>query len=172
MNQLNWRCYLAQFDQPVKLSLLLAPFCRSIKLLQYLFPAYGTCSVFGNAHFTTFDNKTYTYYSQCGHVLVDVAPNDNNKDPLEVVIMPDGFCDPINMCQKKLSLTIGGKAIVLGKRKADGTFSVTVDGTFLADSNLPYTDGEVSIEVREGEKLLFHVFIRSMFRLELVMLLV
>lgn len=166
MNQLNWRSYLAQFDQPVKLSLLLAPFCRSIKLLQYLFPAYGTCSVFGNAHFTTFDNKTYTYYSQCSHVLVDVAPNDNNKDPLEVVLLPEGFCDPRTMCQKKLSLTIGGKAIVLGKQAADGTFSVSVDGTYLADSDLPYTYGEVSIEVREGEKLLFHVFIRSMFRLE------
>ena len=172
MNQLNWRCNLAQFDQPVKLSLLLAPFCRSIKLLQYLFPAYGTCSVFGNAHFTTFDNKTYTYYSQCGHVLVDVTPNDNNKDPLKVVLMLDGFCDPITMCQKKLSLSIGGKAIVLGKRAADGTFSLSVDDTDLADSNLPYTDGEVSIEVREGEKLLFHVFIRRMFRLEVGMLLV
>lgn len=172
MNQLNWRCYLAQFDQPVKLSLLLAPFCRSIKLLQYLFPAYGTCSVFGNAHFTTFDNKTYTYYSQCDHVLVDVAPNDNNKDPLEVVLVAASICDPITMCQKKLSLTIGGKAIVLGERAEDGTFSVLVDGAGLADSNLPYTDGEVSIEVREGETLLFHVFIRSMFRLEVGMLLV
>ena len=117
--------------------------------------------MFGNAHFTTFDNKTYTYYSGCGHVLVDVAPNENIKDPLEVVIMPDGFCDPTTMCQKKLSLTIGGKAIVLGKREEDGTFSVLVDGAGLADYNLPYTDGEVSIEVREGEKLLFHVFIRT-----------
>ena len=128
--------------------------------------------MFGNAHFTTFDNKTYTYYSQCGHVLVDVAPNDNNQDPLQVVLMPDGYCDPITMCQKKLSLTIGGKAIVLGKLEAGDTFSVSVDGAGLADSNLPYTDGEVSIEVRDGERLLFHVFVRSMFRLEVGMLLV
>lgn len=117
--------------------------------------------MFGNAHFTTFDNKTYTYYSGCGHVLVDVAPNDNIKDPLEVVIMPDGFCDPTTMCQKKLSLTIGGKAIVLGKRAEDGNFSVLVDGAGLADNNLPYTDGEVSIEVRVREKSYYFMFLQG-----------
>lgn len=111
--------------------------------------------MFGNAHFNTFDNKTYTYYSRCSHVLVDVAPDENIGDPLKVVLMADGVCDPRTMCQKKLSLDISGKAIALGKQAANGTFSVSVDGTYLADSDLPYADGEVSIEVREGESYYF-----------------
>lgn len=90
----------------------------------YVFSAYAECSVFGNAHFSTFDNKTYTFYGKCDYILAEVR--DDHETKWQIVLRNDRFCDPMKSCKKQLFITAGKRIFELGKRMGN-TFKVKMD---------------------------------------------
>lgn len=91
----------------------------------YRFPGYGTCSIFGIAHYNTFDNKTYSFHGECNYVMVKL-PLEPEK--LKVIVNNDANCDPSLPCQKSLTIVVYGVQVDLGKKESNGHFMVKVDG--------------------------------------------
>lgn len=101
------------------------PYLQQTDKWYYVFTAYAECSVFGNAHFTTFDNKTYTFYGKCDYILAEVR--DDQEIKWRIVLRNDRYCDPMKSCKKELYITAGERKFELGK-KIGNKFKVKSDG--------------------------------------------
>ena len=105
-------------------------------VFSFLHLASGSCFVFGEGHFNTFDNMAYRFNGTCDHTLV---MDRENTDSLMVVLNGDPDCNLNVKCQKSLNLTIDNVKVFLG-RKTNTSFVVKVNGRPVS---LPYTGSPI-----------------------------
>ena len=101
--------------------------------------------MFGNAHFNTFDGMTYTYYSSCNHVLLDVPTE------WKITLETDKHCDPRGLCQKQLFIEAHGDQIILGKKEEQ--FSVTFNDKKVR--RFPYHNGDKRLTILVCKEVVF-----------------
>lgn len=106
--------------------------------------------MFGNAHFNTFDNKTYTFYGKCDYVLAEAQDPIQQTDLWRVTLMNDPLCaDPRRPCQKTVAIHIGGEGgptIILGE-KVGNRFRVEVNDQTITSFPHDISDSDLNIDL-------------------------
>merc|ERR1712142_570574 len=109
----------------------------SIPTEELLPPFKGHFFVSGFRHFSTFDQRTFDYVSDCGSTRVLAADMKTGNFSVSLT-----YADPLSRgSQNSINVMTGGANIVI-----NADYSVSVDGTI---QELPHTVGEVMVS-REG----------------------
>ncbi|XP_075181508.1 uncharacterized protein LOC142254347 [Anomaloglossus baeobatrachus] len=83
-------------------------------------PCLGTCSVYGDGHYITFDNKQFTFSGSCEYILAQDNCGENEGQSSFRVISENVPCGTTGTtCSKNLKFFIGGKELRLDKEKID-----------------------------------------------------
>ena len=80
--------------------------------LSYTVP--GMCSVYGNGHFSTFDNKAYNFYGTCAYKLVY---DKNAESTFSVVLQQDAHCGINAPCNKSIVVEVDGQTVYLRQKR-------------------------------------------------------
>ncbi|XP_065325581.1 mucin-19-like [Pelmatolapia mariae] len=74
-------------------------------------PCQGTCQVYGNGHYQTFDSKWYRFSGHCQYTLVeDYCGNTNGTFSVRAESVP--CCDEALTCSRSIVLDLQGKVIL------------------------------------------------------------
>ncbi|KAL1247267.1 hypothetical protein QQF64_022643 [Cirrhinus molitorella] len=89
---------------------------------------YGTCTIYGEGHFKTFDGKKYSFLGDCEHILThDYCNNDQSPYSLRLVTenIPCGTSNTV--CSKSIHLFFGRYKLMLSEE--NGIKVVKSNGT-------------------------------------------
>ncbi|XP_056596653.1 mucin-2-like [Triplophysa dalaica] len=89
---------------------------------------YGTCTIYGEGHFQTFDGKRYSYHGDCEYILAhDHCNNEQSPYGFHLVTenIPCGSTSSI--CSKSINLFFGRYKVILSE--ADAVKVVVSNGT-------------------------------------------
>ncbi|RXN22579.1 mucin-2-like isoform X5 [Labeo rohita] len=92
------------------------------------YECYGTCTIYGEGHFKTFDGKQYSFLGDCEHILThDYCNNEQSPYYLRLVTenIPCGTSNTI--CSKSINLFFGRYKMILSE--ANGIKVVESNGT-------------------------------------------
>ncbi|XP_056095226.1 mucin-2-like [Rhinichthys klamathensis goyatoka] len=86
---------------------------------------YGTCTIYGEGHFKTFDGRKYSFHGDCEHTL---AHDNCNMDqtPTFRLVTENKVCETTSTICKSISLSFGRYEILLSE---DGVNVVETNGT-------------------------------------------
>ncbi|XP_043084733.1 mucin-2 [Puntigrus tetrazona] len=86
---------------------------------------YGTCTIYGEGHFRTFDGKSYSLYRECKHTIA--RDNCNMDQTLSFsLVTQNKLCETTNTICKSISLLFGRYEILLSE---DGVKVLEGNGT-------------------------------------------
>ncbi|CAJ0932961.1 unnamed protein product, partial [Ranitomeya imitator] len=80
----------------------------------------GTCAVYGDGHYLTFDNRRYRFNGNCAYTLVqDYCSNDPNDGTFRVITENVPCGSQGTTCSKSLRLFLGNYELMLDNQKFD-----------------------------------------------------
>ncbi|XP_044125172.1 mucin-5AC-like [Bufo gargarizans] len=83
-------------------------------------PCLGTCSVYGDGHYITFDGKQFTFSGSCEYILAQDNCGENGGQSSFKVITENVPCGMTNVtCSKYLKLFIAGEELLLDNEKIE-----------------------------------------------------
>ncbi|XP_040264818.1 mucin-5AC-like [Bufo bufo] len=83
-------------------------------------PCLGTCSVYGDGHYITFDGKQFTFSGSCEYTLAQDNCGENGGQSSFRVISENVPCGTTGTtCSKNLKMLIGGEEILLDNEKIE-----------------------------------------------------
>ncbi|XP_057185196.1 mucin-2-like [Triplophysa rosa] len=87
---------------------------------------YGTCTIYGEGHFRTFDGKRYSFYGACEYILAQDYCDTQSSSSFRLVTenIPCGTTNSI--CSKSINLFFGRYKVILSE---DGVKVVEGNGT-------------------------------------------
>ncbi|KAG1928905.1 mucin-2-like [Pimephales promelas] len=84
---------------------------------------YGTCTIYGEGHFKTFDGRKYSFHGDCKHTLAHDNCNMDHLTPTFRLVTENTLCETGTFC-KSISLSFGRHEIQLSE-----------DGVKIGESN-------------------------------------
>ncbi|XP_067292702.1 mucin-2 [Pseudorasbora parva] len=75
---------------------------------------YGTCTIYGEGHFKTFDGSIYSFHGDCEHILVQDYCN-MDQTPSFRLVTENKFCETTSTICKSISLLFGLNEIHLSE---------------------------------------------------------
>ncbi|XP_077137729.1 mucin-5AC-like [Ranitomeya variabilis] len=83
-------------------------------------PCLGTCSVYGDGHFISFDNRQFTFSGSCEYILAQDSCGENRGQSSFRVITENVPCGTTGTtCSKNIKFFIGGEELRLDNEKID-----------------------------------------------------
>ncbi|XP_073410450.1 mucin-5B-like [Dendrobates tinctorius] len=83
-------------------------------------PCLGTCSVYGDGHYITFDNRQFTFSGSCEYILAQDSCGENRGQSSFRVITENAPCGTTGTtCSKNIKFFIGGEELRLDNEKID-----------------------------------------------------
>ena len=82
----------------------------------------GTCSVYGELNYITFDRRRYTFSGPCEYVLVQDSCNGSSLGTFQIQVQNIPCGGSGLTCTKKMSIIINNTVIVLEKEKIPVVF--------------------------------------------------
>ncbi|XP_002736806.1 BMP-binding endothelial regulator protein-like [Saccoglossus kowalevskii] len=117
------------------------------------FPAWKTCVVKGDPHFTTLDGYKYDFSGSCGYTLIEDIGNSAGADPAFKVSATNMYIGRTARVVD-VNITVEGYIIELGSvvGKDESTVDITIDGFSPAITSFPYklNEGRVEIDNEAG----------------------
>ncbi|KAK9952106.1 hypothetical protein ABG768_017964 [Culter alburnus] len=88
---------------------------------------YGTCTIYGEGHFKTFDGKRYSFHGDCEHTIAHDYCDKNNNPSFRLVTENIPCSTSSTICSKSINLFFGRYELILSKE--DGIKVVEGNGT-------------------------------------------
>ncbi|XP_067236755.1 mucin-2 [Chanodichthys erythropterus] len=88
---------------------------------------YGTCTIYGEGHFKTFDGKRYSFHGDCEHTIAHDYCDTNNNPSFRLVTENIPCSTSSTICSKSINLFFGRYELILSKE--DGIKVVEGNGT-------------------------------------------
>ena len=104
---------------------------KTIDIWTYI-SAGDTCYVRGKVQFITFDGLNYNLAAGCNYKLIHDMDHTENMD---IILQNSADMSHSSAPKRSVRVRVDGHDVLLGKKRADGTFHVKVDGKLV---NLPY----------------------------------
>ncbi|XP_069595001.1 mucin-5AC-like [Ranitomeya imitator] len=83
-------------------------------------PCLGTCSVYGDGHYISFDNRQFTFSGSCEYILAQDSCGENRGQSSFRVVTENVPCGTTGTtCSKNIKFLIGGEELRLGNEKID-----------------------------------------------------
>ena len=96
----------------------------------------GMCYIFGNGHFSTFDNKGYNFYGTCQYKVIY---DKNPESDFSVVLEQDPDCNINAPCKRSLIIQVDHQTVYL-RPKVSNEFYVAIKKNGVEKRiNLPHT---------------------------------
>ncbi|ROL54622.1 Mucin-5B [Anabarilius grahami] len=88
---------------------------------------YGTCTIYGEGHFKTFDGKRYSFHGDCEHTIAHDYCDTNNNPSFRLVTENIPCATSSTICSKSINLFFGRYELILSEE--DGIKVVEGNGT-------------------------------------------
>ncbi|XP_048013922.1 mucin-2-like isoform X2 [Megalobrama amblycephala] len=76
---------------------------------------YGTCTIYGEGHFETFDGKRYSFHGDCEHTIAHDYCDTNNNPSFRLVTENIPCSTSSTICSKSINLFFGRYELILSK---------------------------------------------------------
>ncbi|XP_078538892.1 uncharacterized protein LOC144823878 [Lissotriton helveticus] len=115
-------------------------------------PCFGTCTVYGEGHYITFDSKRYSFSGDCQYTLAQDYCGNSTAGTFRVIIenMPCGTTG--TTCSKAIRVFMGGNELILHEEHID---VVQRDSTVDMPFNVRSTGIYMVIESKHGMALMW-----------------
>uniref|UniRef100_A0A8D0C705 MUC5A protein n=1 Tax=Salvator merianae TaxID=96440 RepID=A0A8D0C705_SALMN len=87
-------------------------------------PCQGTCTVYGNGHYSSFDGTIFDFMGDCDYILAqDFCPSNPRPGTFRIVMQNIACGKSRRVCALKISIILEGSVIKLMERKAEEIIS-------------------------------------------------
>ncbi|KAJ1178516.1 hypothetical protein NDU88_003762 [Pleurodeles waltl] len=115
-------------------------------------PCFGTCTVYGDGHYITFDSKRYSFNGDCQYTLAQDYCGNSTAGTFRVITenIPCGTTG--TTCSKSIRMFLGGKELILHEQHID---VVQRDSTVNIPYNVRSTGIYMVIESKHGVAIMW-----------------